>query len=72
MDALEANTHSFIVKIWSEDSKVKTSQAVWRGQITHVLSGEQLVFDDLDDIRTFIRNYLNEDGREGSRNLDAT
>jgi hypothetical protein len=59
-ELLEDNTHSFIVKIWLEESAEKTRQAVWRGRITHVPNGERRYVKDLDGITSFIIPYLAE------------
>lgn len=58
MDLLEFNTHSFIVKVWLEETAEEAGHAVWRGHITHVPSGERRYFKDLDEIQVFIVRYL--------------
>lgn len=58
MDALEANTHSFIVKVWLEESADENGRVLWRGHITHVTSGERRYFRHLDQISDFIGPYL--------------
>jgi len=55
---LEADTHSFIVKIWREEIDEATEVAIWRGHVTHVPSGERRYLQDLDDLVTFIIPYL--------------
>ena len=62
LDLFEANTHPFVVKIWLEEMDEETNQAVWRGHITHVVSGRRQYFTDLDEISAFIRPYLEEMG----------
>jgi hypothetical protein len=62
MDQFEANTHSFIVKIWREEVSADTSQAAWRGHITHVPGGERRYLRSLDDLSTFILPYFEEMG----------
>jgi hypothetical protein len=54
----ESNTHSFIVKIWLEETAVEDGQVTWRGHITHVPSREQRYLQDLDDIPLFVIPYL--------------
>jgi hypothetical protein len=54
----ECYTHSFIVKIWLEETFEETGKARWRGRITHVLSGERRYLEDLSDIGIFILPYL--------------
>lgn len=58
MDLYEANTHSFVVKIWLEETAKEASRAVWRGHITHVPSGERMYIKELDEVRQFILPYL--------------
>jgi hypothetical protein len=58
MDLIEFNTHSFIVKIWLEETAEEAGQARWRGHITHVPSGERRYVQDLDEITAFIAPYL--------------
>ena len=54
----EWHTHSFIVKIWLEETFEETGKARWRGHITHVPSGERRYLKDLTDIGIFILPYL--------------
>ena len=58
MEIYEASTHPFIVKIWLEETAEEAGRAVWRGHITHVLSGQRRYLKDLDDILVFIAPYL--------------
>ena len=54
----EGYTHSFIVKIWLEETFEETGKARWRGHITHVPSLERCYLKDLSDIGIFILPYL--------------
>jgi hypothetical protein len=58
MNPLESNIHSFIIKIWLEETAEEVGQAIWRGHITHVPSGERRYLQDLDSIAAFIAPYL--------------
>jgi hypothetical protein len=58
VDIFESNTHSFIIKIWLEESVEEAGRARWRGYITHVPSGERSYLKDLDDIVAFMAPYL--------------
>lgn len=58
MDLPETSTHSFIIKIWLEETAAEAGTAVWRGHITHVPGGERRYLKDLDDIAGFIAPYL--------------
>ncbi len=51
-------SHSFIVKIWLEETAVEAGQAKWRGHITHVPDGVRRYVESLDEISTFISAYL--------------
>ena len=54
----EGQTHSFIVRIWLEETFEETGNARWRGHITHVASRERRYLEDLSDIGIFILPYL--------------
>ncbi len=59
MDPYES--HSFIVKIWLEESPEEVDQAAeatWRGHITHVSSGRRRYFEHLQDVVVFIHTYV--------------
>lgn len=58
----ETKTHSFIIKIWFEESADEANRATWRGHITQVPSGERGYLVNLDEIKIFIRPYLEEMG----------
>ncbi len=58
MDPPETDTHSFIVKIWLEETVQEAGKATWRGHITHVPSGERRYLRHLGDILDFIKPYL--------------
>ncbi len=62
MDSLEPGAQSFIVKVWVEDSAVAGGRGVWRGHITHVLSGKRRYIKKLDEIPGFIAPHLEEMG----------
>ena len=58
MDLTESTTHSFIVKIWIEETAQEAGRATWRGHITHVPDNERRYLRDLDDVGVFIATYL--------------
>lgn len=62
MDFPELDTHSFVVKVWLEETAEGAGRAVWRGHITHVPSGERRYLKDLDGIGAFVASYLEEMG----------
>jgi len=58
MEPLETVTHSFIVKIWLEQSSDSTHDVVWRGHITHIPSGNRAYVANLVSIIIFLLPYL--------------
>lgn len=59
---LTAGTHSFIVKVWTEETAREAGRARWRGHITHVPGGQRHYIEDLDAVADFIAPYLEEMG----------
>ena len=51
-------SHSFIVKVWLEESLEEAGEATWRGHITHVPGHERRYLHTLDDVVDFIGPYL--------------
>jgi hypothetical protein len=51
-------THSFIVKIWLNETDEAHSAAQWTGHITHVPGGERRYLTELSQIPEFIVPYL--------------
>ncbi|MEA3335569.1 MAG: hypothetical protein U9R25_06630 [Chloroflexota bacterium] len=64
MDDFEGNAHSFIVKIWLEETAEEAGQAHWRGRITHVPSGTYRYVQRLEDISAFIIPHIRAMGVE--------
>jgi hypothetical protein len=58
MSPFESKTHSFIVKIWLEETANDAAQAKWRGHITHVPDGERRYLKSIHEITRFIAPYL--------------
>jgi hypothetical protein len=54
----ESEIHSFIVKVWLEETVEEAGRAKWRGHITHVRSGERRYLQRLSGIGDFIMPYL--------------
>jgi hypothetical protein len=57
-DLLEFNTHSFIVKIWLEETADEGGKPSWRGHITHVPSGKRSYLKSLSGMIAFVLPYL--------------
>lgn len=59
MRSFEAKTHSFIVKMWLEETFSDSGAGVkWRGHITHVPDGTRRYLESADAIPAFITPYL--------------
>lgn len=56
----ESLSHSFIVKIWIEETAAEAGSTMWRGHITHVTTHARRYFEHLDQIPAFIAPYLQE------------
>ncbi len=67
MDPIESGSHSFIVRIWIEETAEEAGTAIWRGHITHLLTGERRYFQDLDAMGLFIALYLERMGANPGR-----
>lgn len=62
MELPEHTTHSFIVRIWLEETGQPPGQITWRGHITHLLTNERRYVQSLEDISGFIGTYLEKMG----------
>lgn len=58
MDPTESKIHSFIVKVWLEETAEEAGEAKWRGHITHIPGNERRYIEDVNDIAVFIAPYL--------------
>ena len=66
MDSPKNSTHSFIIRIWLEETAADAESAKWRGSITHVPSGKRRYFEKMKDIKPFISPYLLQMGVDSS------
>ncbi|MCA9936571.1 MAG: hypothetical protein H6662_04720 [Ardenticatenaceae bacterium] len=62
MDLLESSTQSFVVKIWIEETAEEAGKVLWRGHITHALSGQKHYFENLEEMLFVMGPYLQEMG----------
>ena len=60
--------HSFIVRIWLEETAEEAPEVHWRGHITHIPSQKRRYFEDLNDIPVFVTPYLEDMGARLRRN----
>jgi hypothetical protein len=51
-------THTFVVKVWSEELHTEAGTILWRGHVTHVSSGSRRYFQQLGDVLRFIDSFL--------------
>ncbi len=58
MDPDEDLIHSFVIKVWIEETVEEAGRARWRGHITHVRSGERRYLEKPGDIVAFIAIHL--------------
>jgi hypothetical protein len=54
----DKNTHSFVVRVWFEETPAETRSPVWRGHIRHIPGGELRYFTNLNEITEFIGTHL--------------
>jgi hypothetical protein len=57
----ETSIHSFIVKIWVEDSQHFPGERRWHGSTTHVPSNVKIYISHLDELLAFIQRMVGED-----------
>lgn len=62
MDPYEPNTHTFVIRLWLEETVQEQGKATWRGHITHLLSKKRRYLQEPDDVIFFIMPYLMEMG----------
>ena len=58
LDLVEVNTHSFVVKVWIEETALESKNPLWRGHITHVPSGNRRYLSHMNGIISFVKPYL--------------
>ena len=71
MDSFESNSHSFVVKIWLEETGERSDSSMWRGHVTHVPSRNRQYVDDLQGVTDFITIYLEQLGTDVGEHLPA-
>ena len=69
MDIPDSKVHSFVVKLWLEESNDEPAKVDWHGYITHVPGGERRYLKKLSDVSDFIASYLKEMGVEPGAQL---
>jgi len=64
MELPENSIHSFVIKIWLEESAAEAGRARWRGHISHVATGQRHHVQSLGDLPAFVAPYLRQMGVE--------
>ncbi len=68
MDLGEGQSHSFIIRIWVEET-ADEGRPRWRGRITSIPDGQRHYFIDLVDIERHVEPYLVRMGMPAQRGL---
>jgi hypothetical protein len=63
---IEQTTHSFVLRIWREESLSPGKSATWRGHITHIPSNKRRSVRHVGEIIRFIEPYLEQLGMRTS------
>jgi hypothetical protein len=56
--SIEEETHSFVIRLWSEPRDEVRSTSEWRGWVQHVQDGERHYFRDLAEIGHIVASHL--------------
>ena len=70
MKSTKESSLAFIVRIWVEPRELKDAEPIWRGVIEHVGSGERVYFDQLEQIMTHMRSYIEAMGVKAHKALN--
>ena len=54
----QPEAHSFVLRIWLEDSPTGEVSARWRGRITNVLDERSRVVQDFHHVEEFVKEYV--------------
>jgi hypothetical protein len=54
----QPEAHSFVLRIWLEDSPIGDDSARWRGRITNVLDERSRVVQDFHHVEEFVKEYV--------------
>lgn len=62
LDLFETSIHSFVIKIWLEETADENASNLWRGHISHIPSGEKRYIQNLNEMMFFVFPYIEEIG----------
>ncbi|MEA2589389.1 MAG: hypothetical protein QOH66_2316 [Actinomycetota bacterium] len=63
---VEPPSHTFLVRIWIEETSDESGHLCWRGQITHLPDEERRHVESFDQIAAFIRKHVAGEAVSGS------
>lgn len=64
----EGAGEAFVLRFWQDEAAAEGRDGLWRGSMTHAMSGKRRYVQSMDDIAEFISGYL----RLGERNPGDT
>jgi hypothetical protein len=67
LNPLDSQSHVFVLKVWLEEPATASQPALWRGQITHAITGDRCYFQSLQPMLDFLLRYLNQWESDRSR-----
>lgn len=51
---------SFIIRIWLEEKTSRSGRMRWRGHITQIPTKKRHHFEDLEDMKQFVKSHIEE------------
>lgn len=57
LSLFETDAHSFVVRLWYENSAVPNANVGWRGWVDHVQSGQRHYFNNVTEINGIVTGY---------------
>ncbi len=60
MSLFEAESHSFVLRLWREHGATSEAAPEWRGWVEHVQTGQRYYFRDFTDIKRIVAECLDE------------
>lgn len=58
MELIETRIHSFVIRLWLEETNAEAGVFQWRGHITHIPSNQHRYFDKLKEMKQFVKQFL--------------
>jgi hypothetical protein len=57
-EPLSEESHSFVIRLWSEAGDELETTAEWRGWVQHAQNGERCYFRDLAEVSQIVATHL--------------